>query len=239
MHIKDQTGLATLNIISKADKLNRWMYETISPHFSGKIIELGSGIGNISRYVIANHSDVTLSDFDEYYFSILQKTYGEHPNVNAILKIDLQHPDFSRHYLYLKENFDTVICLNVIEHLADDNAAIQNCRYLLKPGGIFIGLVPAYQFLFCHLDRELGHFRRYTASSFKERINMENMKVIKVKYFNALGIAGWFFKGVILRSKNLTETPMSIFNTFVPVARIFDKLLLNSTGLSVIAIAQK
>ncbi|MGO8056046.1 hypothetical protein AB9E30_37990, partial [Rhizobium leguminosarum] len=76
--------------------------------------------------------------------------------------IDLTHPNFREEYKAYKEKYDSLFLLNVIEHLENDSYAVENCRFLLKQTGHLIVLAPAYQFLFCKLDKQLGHYRRYT-----------------------------------------------------------------------------
>ena len=157
--MKDEKGYQTLEVIAKADKFNQWMFETIRPYCRGSILEIGSGIGNISRFFIQNGYSITLSDTDEDYIDQLKKTFKE-TNVHPI---DLVHGDFQEKYARLFQTYDTVIFLNVLEHIDNDEQAIENCRYLLKPGGSLVVLVPAYSFLFSKMDRELQHHRRYTS----------------------------------------------------------------------------
>ena len=149
----DPVGTHTLKVISKAGKFNKWMYESIKRHLYGNILEIGSGIGNISKFVIQDKFTLTLSDFNPEYQNLLSKKYSGVENVRDIFGIDLQHPDFETLYHPLKEYFDVIFMLNVIEHIKDDLCAIENCRYMLKNGGSLIGLAPAYQFLYCNPDR--------------------------------------------------------------------------------------
>lgn len=237
--MNDFTGFKTLEIISRADQFNKWTYQTIKPFLHGRILEIGSGIGNISKYVVADNIDVTISDFDKGYYEHLIKLFGHHPHVSAILQVDAQDENFDITYSNLKETFDTIYTLNVIEHLKDDNEALKNCKYLLKPGGTLIVLVPAYNFLYSVMDKELGHFRRYTSKSIKAIIEQQSLKIIQNKYFNTLGILGWLFSGVFFRSKLIKQSEMMAFNKLVPVAKFTDRLFQNSFGLSVIAIAKK
>src|SRR6476661_3516764 len=140
----DPLGHHTLTVIAKAEQFNRWMYETIKPYLKGKVLEIGSGIGNISKFVLEDGFTLTLSDYDSGYCQQLQKDFGHFANVEDIVSIDLQHQTFYEKYSTFKEQFDTVFLLNVLEHLADGEKAVAYCRYLLKPSGNLIILVPAY-----------------------------------------------------------------------------------------------
>jgi 2-polyprenyl-3-methyl-5-hydroxy-6-metoxy-1,4-benzoquinol methylase len=236
---KDEVGEATLNIISKADKFNRWMYETIRPFLKGDILEVGSGIGNISKCLISDNLSITLSDYNSAYRDNLEKEYSHFKNVKSIINIDLQHPEFEKNYGGYKGKFDTIFMLNVIEHLADDFQALKNCRFLLRQEGYLIALAPAYRFLFCRLDQQLGHYRRYTSRSLSAVFQKAGLLVLKIKYFNYLGIAGWLVSGKIFRSRTLGKNEMSAFNKLVPLAKMLDKMIFNKAGLSVIVWAQK
>ena len=232
--MKDETGYQTLEVIAKADKFNQWMFETIRPYCHGNILEIGSGIGNISRFFIQNDYSLTLSDADEHYIDRLKKTFGD---IN-ILSIDLVHEDFAKKYVQLFQAFDTVILLNVLEHIDNEEQAIENCRHLLKRDGSLVVLVPAYSFLFSKMDRELHHYRRYTSKKLFNQVSKKKFNVKKVFYFNAMGIFAWIYG----KFGGLTSVPskeMKLFNNLVPLAKFIDKILFKKAGLSVIMVAQK
>ena len=231
----DLEGLVTLNVIEKADQFNEWMYSTISPNCNGRILEIGSGIGNISQFFIRDKKEIVLSDLRDNYCEIIKQKY---PN-NTIIKIDLVHKDFVNEYKNLIGTFDAVFALNVVEHIEDDVLAIANCKKLLKTGGKLTILVPAYQFLFCDFDVELEHYRRYTKSSLNTIIDKNNLKRKKTFYFNFIGIFGWFFTGKILKKKTIPEGQMGLFNKLVPVFKLADFLTFRKIGLSVICVSEK
>lgn len=236
MEIKkiDLEGLTTLSVIEKADKFNGWMYNNIAPFCKGKILEIGSGIGNISQFFIANKQDIILSDLRDNYIEILKNKF-----TNEVVKIDLVDPDFDTKYSTYLESFDTVFALNVVEHIKDDVQAIANCKKLLKKGGCLIILVPAYQALYNNFDIELEHFRRYTKETLKPIILKNDLKIIKTFSFNLIGILGWYFSGNILKKKTIPEGQMGLFNLLVPIFKFVDKVTLNKIGLSVINISEK
>jgi SAM-dependent methyltransferase len=239
LQIRDQTGYNTLQIISRADQFNKWTYETIEPFLRGHILEIGSGLGNISKYAIMDNKDITLSDIDSNYVRFLKERYSQEPHVSAVLEIDMGNADFCNYYQTLRESFDSIFILNVIEHVNNDAEALQNCRFLLKSGGLLIVLVPAYPLLFSNIDRALGHHRRYTSATLSALLLDQAFTIIERKYFNTLGIFGWILAGKILRSKSIKSTEMKTFNKLVPLARWTDKLFNRSFGLSVIAVAKK
>ncbi len=230
----DPLGSKTLETISKASNFNRWMYSEIKPFLKGEILEIGSGIGNISQYAISDGFKITLSDFNAGYYQWLKESFSNFPSVQNIIQIDLLHPDFQEKYSFLQEKFDSVFLLNVIEHIVDDITAVKNCKFLMKQNGHLIILAPAYKWLYCRFDRELGHHRRYTLRSMKQILKHNGLQIRSGNYFNAAGILGWLYFGKIMNKKMIGNDEMSAFNRFVPLARIIDRLTLKKVGLSVI-----
>lgn len=230
----DLEGLETLNVIEKANKFNKWMYDTIKPHCKGKILEIGSGIGNISEYFIKDNQNIFLSDLRDNYIEIAKNKFA-----NEVLKIDLVDADFDTKYSNLVGTFDTVFALNVVEHIKDDLQAIANCKKLLKKGGHLIILVPAYQSLYNQFDVELEHFRRYTHKSLKKIINANQLNIKKTFSFNVIGILGWYVTGSILKKKTIPEGQMGLFNKLVPIFKLADLLTFKKIGLSVICFSVK
>lgn len=232
------TGYQTLETIAGADHFNRWMYDTIAPFLKGKILEIGSGIGNISKYALQAGHHITLSDINNQYINKLNAVFGLYENVDGILNINLSDEDFNEKYSSLYQKFDTVFLLNVLEHIAEDDIALQHCNLLLKSGGTIVVLVPAYQFLFSRMDLELEHYTRYDGPSLKDVLTRSNFEVKQSFYFNSLGIAGWWLNKV-LQNKEISRGKMTTFNTLVPIAKILDKVFCNKIGLSVIAVGVK
>lgn len=235
----DPVGLHTLEVISRAASFNHWMYNEFRSLLKGAILEIGSGIGNISQFVIDDGFSITLSDYNTEYVEELKRKYAETKNVKDILSIDLSQSDFENHYKELKEKYDSIFLLNVIEHIAGDEKAIQNCKFILRTGGHLIVLAPAYKWLYCKFDKELGHYRRYTLNTITALLEKQNFGIIKKQYFNFTGIPGWFLFGKILGKKMLGNSEISAFNKLVPLAKRIDKLVKKKVGLSIIITGTK
>jgi len=214
------------------------MFKTILPFANGSVLEIGSGIGNISEFFLAHKINITLSDYDDIYISELKSRFSKYSNLGGILKIDLQHPEFASYYASIKNKFDTVILLNVLEHLKDDQAALVNARFLLKQGGVIIVLTPSYQFLYSSLDKELGHYRRYTLKKLGDIFTMNNFEIQKKFYFNLLGTLAWLY-GKLLKLKSIPSGEMRFYNKLVPVGKFLDSIFFNKAGLSIIMVARK
>ncbi|MFO0359661.1 MAG: class I SAM-dependent methyltransferase [Flavobacteriales bacterium] len=232
----DKYGISTLEAISQAHAFNEWMYDTIAPFCSGKIIELGSGIGNISTFFIRDKKDIVLSDLrDNYRQYLMDKFHLPEPNVRSV---DMVHDNFEKEYADLLGQFDTVFALNVVEHIEDHHLAMRNAAKLLKKNGNLIILVPAYQWLYNAFDRELGHYRRFTKKTLSLFIP-NNVELVKMRYFNFAGIPGWFVSGSILKKKEISPNAMRLFNRALPIVKLTDLILFKKVGLSVWFVARK
>lgn len=232
----DKYGISTLEAISQAAAFNEWMYNTIAPFCSGKIIELGSGIGNISTFFIRDKKDIILSDLRDNYRQYLRdKFHLSEPNVRSV---DMVHENFDKEYADLIGQFDTVFALNVVEHIEDHHLAMRNAAKLLKKNGNLIILVPAYPWLYNAFDRELGHYRRFTKKTLSLFIP-NNVELLQMSYFNFAGIPGWFVSGSLLKKKEISPKAMRLFDRALPMVKLIDALSFKKVGLSVWFVAQK
>lgn len=226
----DVAGEVTLETISALNDFNRWMYETIRPHCHGRLLEIGSGIGNLSRCFLDEGHDLVMSDLREPYVRRLRSQFPG----REVLSIDLVHARFSQQYAAHLARFDTVFALNVLEHIADDVKALENARRLTRPGGAVVMLVPAYEALHNRLDSQLGHFRRYRRATLEAAFQRAGLEVMSTRYFNAAATLGWFVTGSVLRKAEIPRAEAGLFEALVPLWRRVDRLLGQRVGLSVI-----
>jgi len=229
----DREGWDTLDAIAAADKFNYWMYQTIRPFCQGKILEIGSGIGNISQFFLEEQADITLSDIRSVYCDQLRKKF---PAVRGVIELDLVHPSFEKEFSTHLHQYDAVFALNVVEHIQDDGLAITNARKLLREKGKLVILVPAYQHLYNRFDKELEHFRRYNRKRLNQLISDHEFSILHSQYFNFMGIFGWYVSGRLQKNKIIPKSQMSLYNKLVPAFKLVDKVLLHRVGLSVISV---
>lgn len=235
----DVVGEETLDVISKADAFNQWTYQRIQPFCKGNILEIGSGVGNISNYFLEAGQQLHLSDVRPQYCQALEKRFAHLPNCQGITHLDWVAPDFETRYAHLLGQFDTIFSLNVLEHIHDDAQALQNAQLLLKPQGRLLLLVPSYQWLYNKLDENLDHYRRYTTQSLSTLMQAEGFHIIQREYFNFMGIFAWFISGYLQGNQQIPAGQMNLYNTFVPIFKWIDRLLLKSMGLSTIVVGEK
>lgn len=235
----DSEGRETLEAISAAPRLNEWMYHAVSVHLCGHVLEVGSGIGNISRYFIGDDWKVTLTDIRDDYVRTLKEKFGDTPQVENIFNLDLVHPDFDQEYAAYLGTFDGLFALNVVEHIEDDALAIANCKKLIRPGGTMVILVPAYQGLYNRFDQELFHSRRYNRTMLGNLFQRNGLKTVRLFHFNMAGILGWFVSGKLQKNKTIPKDQMKIYNALVPAFKAVDAVTAHQVGLSCVGVAQR
>ncbi len=235
----DPSGFETLEAFSHAKAFNRWLYQKISVYVRGNTLEIGSGIGNISAFLLEDQTHVSLSDLRPEYCRLLQNKFGHDPHLQGIHELDLSLKNFSSEHSELLEKFDTVIALNVIEHITDDLLAIRNAKALLKNKGKLITLVPAGQWLYNSIDRELGHYRRYSKSGLSNLMETAGLEVTDCRYFNTAAIFGWWFSGNILHEKIISPAKLNLYNRMIPFFKMLDRFATPFAGISVISAGMK
>ncbi|PWT89464.1 MAG: hypothetical protein C5B54_08845 [Acidobacteria bacterium] len=216
----------SLETLSNADQYYRWLHSRVKSFIRGKVLEIGSGIGNFAQWGKTSATEYHLSDADPRLVQRLSTDFG-----NAF-QWNLYEP-FPR-----KDVYDTVVILNVIEHLEDDTRAIQAIYERLVPGGNVIIMVPAMQFLYGSMDRAFGHFRRYTKKTLCELVEKARFTVRKKEYVNVIGMLGWYVYGRILNRENLPQQLCSRFNLVLPLLYL-ERPIASVVGLSLILVAQK
>ncbi len=229
----DRAGAETLEIMEAAPNYNSWQFSRVAPYLGRRICEVGAGIGNMSALIAGSGPELlVLTDTDPYYRGLLQDRFAGSPDV---MVDQLTLPDLSAGDRYQPYALDTVVALNVIEHIASDVEALGSIAAMLRPGGRAVILVPAFQKLFGSLDRELGHVRRYTRSSLSQRLREAGFRVERAFYFNLVGTIGWWVNARLRRVPRIPVEQLRYFDSLVPFLRIEDRAPL-PFGQSVIAI---
>lgn len=226
-------GYYVLESVRRARGFNRWMLSQFRPFIGDRVLEAGCGIGNFTEQLL-DRERLICADLDPYYTEVIGRRYAHLENVRTT-RMDLSDAeDFEP---IVGEKPDTVISLNVVEHIEDDLATLKNYYQALEPGGHAVILVPGHQWLFNECDRTLGHFRRYTRAELADRMKQAGFEVVQTSEFNRLGVLGWYVSGKLGR-KDLSPGQMKLFNRLLPIAKLIEKID-TLPGLSVIAIGRK
>ena len=210
----------------------QWAYDLIAPYLGRSLLEVGSGVGVVSRFLVDRGDPLILSDHHPTYLEHLRARFGGRPNVA------FQLLDLTRFPYETVRPVDTIVCLNVLEHLEDDAAVLAGFRELLPPGGRLVLQVPNYPALYGSLDEAYGHFRRYSRDVLRERLVAAGFRIVALRYFNPLAIPGWVLAAKVLRSKTLSVNAARLFNAVVPIARRLD-FLARFGGLALLVCAER
>ncbi len=223
----------TLQNMKRLHRYNRWIFSNFRPFLGRRVLEIGSGIGNITKFLL-DRDLVIATDVEPKYLSLLKNTFGKYKKF-TIERLCIPGAEMER---YRSFHIDSVICFNVLEHIERDEEALRNIYDLLEPGGRLLLLVPSHLWLYGSLDQHLGHRRRYRKRELKNTLEATGFKVIYLKYFNRIGILGWFLNSRILRRKRLSSFQLRIYNLFVPLFKL-ERFFPLSFGVSLLAVGEK
>lgn len=218
----DPVGQRTLEIMAQARHHNAWLYRQIKPYLSGSIAEVGSGIGTFTQLMAKDNFRVTTLDINRQYL----------PQII----LDVQTTRLSRR---LFDKFDTIVALNVVEHIEHADQAIANFNTMLKKGGRLIILVPAGKWAYGSLDKSLGHIKRYDRQELINLVSQSGLNVISVRSLNFAGIWGWWWNSKITRRQLLPIWQVKLFDSLIAPLLWIESIIALPLGLSLLVVATK
>jgi len=218
IYVADEHGSEILARLNRAPRFTKWMADTIRPYVGERVLEIGAGIGNLTTNLVPR-TEYYASDINEHYLDRLNNLKLTRPY------LEVGYTDASAGETYPKAEFDTVICLNVVEHLEDDVKALRNICGSLEKEGRAIVLVPSGPGLYGTLDKVLGHYRRYTRDQLVEACARAGFRVEKVLKFNRIGSPGWWWNGKVLKKTTFGFWQIKLLNTLIPFVRPIDRFL--------------
>lgn len=227
----DPIGAATLERLARAPRFNRWLFDRIAPWIGSRVLEIGAGIGNLSVFLV-DRERVVLTDTRADYLDRLRERFADRTNM-SVARLYLPELDGE----LATARFDTIVCLNVLEHVEDDLGGLRVMRTLLAPGGRLVLLVPALPALFGALDEALGHHRRYTPRELRDKFAATGLATTHVEYFNLAAIPGWWLTGRVLRRRLIPAGSLALYDALVPLFRL-ERFIPGRVGQSLIAIGE-
>ncbi len=229
---EDAWGSQILGRLGRAPRFNAWMADTIRPFCGQRILEIGSGTGNLTRRLVPRDQYVA-SDINPLYLQTLQGLTVDRPYLDVTLTDVTRGETFPRP----EGGFDTVVCINVVEHVDDDVGALRNIRAVLAPRGRAIVLVPQGPEVFGTLDEVLGHRRRYTVESLNRLAADAGFAVRELVHFNRVGRPAWWLNGRLLKRREFGLGQIMMLNLLTPLFRLVDRVL-PFDALSLIAVME-
>src|SRR5208282_5507024 len=232
IYAEDESGGEILERLNRAPRFTRWMADVILPYIGDRVLEVGAGIGNMSVHLMPR-SIYWATDVNPHYLDYLVTLRSTRPYMRVAYTNAADGGTFPS-----GQSFDTVVCLNVVEHVEDDVCALRNIRAAVADGGRAVILVPCGPWLYGSLDEVLGHYRRYTKDQLRQVAQEAGFHVERILKFNRPGVPAWWLNGRVLRRKTFGLGQIRMLNVLTPVFRFLDPWL-PLPPLSIIAILRK
>ena len=202
-------GRGLLNNLTGTPQYLSWLADRVRPYVGDTVLEVGAGIGNLAGRLMGRRMLYVAAEEDPLYLHALRNRFLRTPNV-VVQRMKPQAPE---DLAGMENCFNTVLCINVLEHLDDPAAEVALLCTTLKSGGRLVILVPQGPGLFGSLDRSLGHKRRYRLAEARKLLESQGLEVEKVIDFNRAGTLPWWAYSKVLGSKKINK----------PVLKVFDK----------------
>lgn len=221
-----------LELFKNALNWKDYFSNKIAKSIHGDVLEVGAGIGINTKFLARNPTKIsswTLIEPDE---KLARQIKG---NI-AKLNIDNKTIINGTIKTVLDKKFDTIIYIDVLEHIKESQKEIELAKKCLKPNGHLIILVPAYNFLFNTFDEKIGHYRRYNKKILLKEVNSK-LTVVNLFYLDSVGFFASLMNKVILKKELPSLANISLWDNYmIPLSRLSDKLFLNSFGKSLIGV---
>jgi SAM-dependent methyltransferase len=222
-----------LEAMSFAKNYSNWILEKISPFLGRVSAEVGAGTGNFSILLSKKLDTLFTLEPSENMFPILKDT------ISSLSNIKTENSFLSQQTSFSEEHLDSIVYINVLEHIENDLDELLLMKKHLKVGGHALIFVPALPFLYSEFDKSLGHFRRYTKDSLTKQIEKSGLKISSIKYFDIAGILPWYIAFTLLK-KNMSGSNVSLYDSLViPPMKVIENIFNPPIGKNLLAIAKK
>ncbi len=223
-----------LDAMAHAINYHNWVLSELDPYLGENVAEVGAGSGNFSAFLLKSQKLKKLTSLEPD--TIACNLYRENISDSRAEIVNGFFSDVCKNY---PNYFDSIVYVNVLEHVPNDRSELANVYSSLKSGGRVCIFVPALPFLYSDHDKEIGHFRRYTKKNLKKVLEEAGFEVEKIKYMDIIGIVTWF-----LVFKLFKMSPgggnVSFYDKFItPILRVLESLVPPPIGKSLLAIGRK
>jgi SAM-dependent methyltransferase len=212
-----------------------WQARLVKPELGQRVIEIGCGAGNFTRMLQDREAVFALDRDPDCIEQISQRL------LHANLRTEVCDAHDVRTFVAAREFLaDSIVCLNVLEHIEDDRDALDAMASLLPGGGVIVLIVPAFRALYGPIDRNLEHYRRYDRESIRKLARDCNLEIGKLRYMNFVGFFGWWWNAHVLKLQAQSATQISVFDQMiVPVMSRVEALIPPPFGQSLLVVLNK
>jgi len=227
-------GRGLLNNLTGTPQYLSWVTRIIRPHLGDTVLEIGAGLGNLTGRLMARKLRYVAAEADPLYLHALRNRFLRTPSVN-VCQLD---PSVATDYEPWTGQFDSALCINVLESVPAPEATLASIGQCLKPGGTLVVLVPRGKNLYGSLDPAMGIRRRYSAEDLFAALKQANFTVEHSDDFNKIGAISWRLYGKVLGRKAISRVSLKLFDKTVWFWRRVDRLL-PWQGLSLVVVAKR
>lgn len=222
--------------MESAPNYNKWLFSHVQPFLGDTVIEVGSGIGNMTRHILSSSSSVICIEPNPHCAAYLEHTFIGHPGFRLLsTSVEAISADS-----FVDLKVDNVVCINVLEHIEDDRAAMTKfANFIIGCNSSIIILVPAVPLALGPIDCAVGHFRRYSKGSLKGLILSAGLEISTMYYVNFLGLFGWIINSKIRNIAQQSRTQIKYFDAITPYLERFERRIHPPIGLSLFAVARR
>jgi glycosyltransferase involved in cell wall biosynthesis/ubiquinone/menaquinone biosynthesis C-methylase UbiE len=221
-----------LHNLEEAHNYADWIIEQLSPHLKGTVVELGAGSGTMTERIRRNADRTVATDLSADRVAELQQRFRD------LEDVDIVQGDAAS--VLEGRDADSVVMINVLEHLEDDVSELTRIREALRPGGTVAIFVPAHRWLYSEFDRRVGHYRRYTKATLVTALSRAGLDLVDVRYVNQVGALAWWTVARTLRRAPTDRRMIRLYDRrLVPLLRRAEAMNEPAFGQSLIAVARK
>ncbi len=212
-----------------------WQARMAKEQLGSRVLEIGCGMGNFTRHLLDRELVVGI-DIEEPCVQRHRERFAGNSNLEARV-MDVLDPAF----LELKSyDLQSIVMLNVLEHVSDDVLALKHMNGVLPLGGKVVLIVPAFESLYGPIDTNLGHYRRYSKPSFRLLAENQGFHVRVLRYINSVGFVGWWLNAKVLKKTEQSENQIKFFDSkIVPILSRFEAAIEPPFGQSLFAVLEK
>ncbi|MCC7087296.1 MAG: class I SAM-dependent methyltransferase [Pirellulales bacterium] len=221
-----------LEAMSVAVNYHRWILDWFTPYLGNRVAEVGAGIGSVSKLLLERPlGQLTSFEPSRNLFPRLEEALRGETRATPVPHFFSERDRSNR--------FDSVLYLNVLEHIDDDRGEVGTVYEALNPGGHLLVFVPALQWLYREFDRQLEHHRRYSTRSLARLVVDAGYEIRFVRYFDIAGILPWFVMCKLLRLRPSGRSVSLYDKIVVPAMRFAEGILPPPVGKNLLLVAQR
>jgi len=218
----------------------KYLFQLIESCIGRRVWEIGVGHGQYTDWLLEAGLDVLATDIDRECIQSLASRHPENAHLH-IAEVDLTNEKSVRQVSTFAA--DSIVCLNVLEHIENDVQALRWIRESTASGAMLGLIVPAHPRLYGRMDSEAGHYRRYTRHDMARVLTSAGWNIRRLRYVNFVGAVGWWYhnrwrKNAGLADKSVNQQMRSADRWLPAVARMTDPLLGYVVGLSLVVHAR-